>query len=371
MSERRHADYRATRVFGSLDGLRALAVIAVVWHHSPAGRGFGDWPATWRGYLGVDLFFVISGFLITTLLLREGERNGRIAVGAFFARRALRIFPLYFAVLGGLALALGVVWPNAAMAAPFFADLPWYASYTSNWMHAGTFLVITWSLAAEEQFYLAWAPLMQTLGERARFVAWAALAASVAATAGLFDGPLAWALGPRFRELDMVQATFAPLALGCLAAFSLHRAATFARAARVLGSRAAAPVAALVTIAVASAPEVEPLRYARGAVQLTLTALVVACVLREDHGLARALRLRPLARLGVVSYGVYLLHMLTLQGTRPLCASLQVTDAVRPWLLFALNGAAAWAAAEVSYRALERPCLRLKARFTPRGAAHV
>src|SRR5688572_23888607 len=141
-----HTTYRTTRVFVSLDGLRALAVLAVVWHHSPIGRGIGIggalWPATFRGYLGVDLFFVLSGFLITTLLLRERERCGRIAVGAFLARRALRILPLYYAVLGLAALYLGVVRPDAAMTEPFFADLPWYATFTSNWIHAGTFFVI-------------------------------------------------------------------------------------------------------------------------------------------------------------------------------------------------------------------------------------
>ncbi len=368
-----HTTYRTTRVFGSLDGLRALAVLAVVWHHSPAGRGCGvggaTWPATYRGYLGVDLFFVLSGFLITTLLLRERERFGRIAVGAFLARRALRILPLYYAVLGLAALYLGVVRPGAAMAAPFFADLPWYATFTSNWLHAGTFLVITWSLAAEEQFYIAWAALVRALGGGAVYVAAAVIVIGLLATYGALDAPLAALLGSRFRELDMVQATFTPLALGCLAAWLLHGERGFAATSRVLGARAAAPLVALTLAALASSPEPEPLRFARPFTQLAMTALVVACVVREDNGLARLLRLRALSRLGVVSYGVYLWHVITLQGVRPWLDAPPLPASVMPWLVFGANAAAAWAAAEVSYRVLERPFLRWKERFRPDGRA--
>ena len=358
-----HAAFLARRRFGSLDGLRGLAVLAVVWHHSPAGRGFGGWPATWRGYLGVDLFFVLSGFLITTLLLRERDATGRIALGRFVARRTLRLFPLYYALLGGLALFFAFVRPDAAVAEPFFQDLPWYATYTSNWIHAGTFLVLTWSLAAEEQFYLTWAPLVRWLGDGARWVALAALAVGLAATFGLLDAWLAEVLGTRFRELDMVQATFDPIALGCLAAWLLHRPRAFARTSRLLGHRAAAPLAAMAVLAAASLPTSEPLAAPRPLVQALLTVLVLACVVREDHGLARLLRCAPLARVGVVSYGVYLLHVVTLQGMRPLVEAIGL--AAGP-ALFVGNALVAWGAAELSYRWWETPFLRWKERL--RGA---
>lgn len=364
-----HTTYRATRVFGSLDGLRALAVLAVVWHHSPAGRGLGVggslWPASFRGYLGVDLFFVLSGFLITTLLLREREHFGRIAVGQFLARRALRIMPLYYAVLGLAAFYLGVVSPDVAMAAPFFADLPWYATFTSNWLHAGTFFIILWSLAAEEQFYIAWSTLMRALDDGAAYVAAAVIVVGLLANYGALDAALAALLGPRFRELDMVQATFTPLALGCLAAWLLHGERGFEAATRMLGARAAAPLAMFVLIALASSPEPEPLRFARPFTQLAMTALVVACVVREDNGLARGLRLRALARLGVVSYGVYLWHIVTLQFVRPWAESLALPSAPSAWLIFGANALAAWCVAEISYRAFERRFLRLKRHFRP------
>lgn len=368
-SDPQHTTYRANRFFGSLDGLRALAVLAVVWHHSPIGRGLAvggaHWHATLRGYLGVDLFFVLSGFLITTLLLRERERHGRIAVGAFLARRALRIMPLYYAVLGLAALFLGVVRPDAPMAEPFFAELPWYTTFTSNWIHASTIFVITWSLAAEEQFYIVWAALVRALGHGAVYVAAAVIAIGLLATYGALDTPLAALLGPRFRELDMVQATFTPLALGCLAAWLLHGERGFAVAAGALGARSAAPLTALMLLVLASSPEPEPLRFARPFTQLAMTALVVACVVREDHGLARLLRPRLLARLGVVSYGVYLWHMLTLQALRPWAESLALPTAVLPWFLFVANALAAWCLAELSFSVLERRFLRLKERYRP------
>src|SRR5450631_4176118 len=91
-----HDAYLATRHFGALDGLRCFSIVPVVWHHCtprPLPGLLGKGPA------GVDLFFCISGFLITTLLLREKSRTGQIALHGFYVRRALRILPLYYAVL--------------------------------------------------------------------------------------------------------------------------------------------------------------------------------------------------------------------------------------------------------------------------------
>jgi peptidoglycan/LPS O-acetylase OafA/YrhL len=359
-----HATYLATRRFGSLDGLRALAVAAVVWHHSPAGRGFGDWAATWRGYLGVDLFFVLSGFLITTLLLRERDTTGRIAVGAFLGRRALRLFPLYYAVLAGAALVF-TLWPESPGAAPFFRDVPWHATYTSNWVLTSPPFVITWSLSAEEQFYLAWVVLLVFLAEGAWAVAAAVALVSVAVTAGALDGLLTTLLGPSFRDLDMVQATFLPLALGCLVGFALHSRRSFVWLAKPAGRAVAAPLAVLFVIAVTSAPVAEPFRYGRPFAQLALAGLLVTCVVREEHALAPFLRARALVRLGLVSYGVYLLHMPTLRVVRPRVEALGLGAAATSVAVFAANLAAAWLAAELSHRLLERPFLRWKDRLRP------
>src|SRR5579872_1045252 len=90
-----HQRYLSTKYFPSLDGLRAISILAVIWYHDPLLR------LIWRtGFLGVHLFFVISGFLITTLLLREKSEFGKISLKNFYIRRTLRIFPAYYLTLG-------------------------------------------------------------------------------------------------------------------------------------------------------------------------------------------------------------------------------------------------------------------------------
>ncbi len=94
--------YLRRRHFGSLDGLRALCIGAVLWHHSPLMDPASPVQLLTRGFTGVDMFFVLSGFLITTLLLREEQATGRISLSAFYWRRALRILPGYLLLAGQL-----------------------------------------------------------------------------------------------------------------------------------------------------------------------------------------------------------------------------------------------------------------------------
>src|SRR4051812_26046578 len=94
-SAARHAAYLGTAHFASLDGLRFLSIAPVVWHHCTSGPLPG---VLGKGPIGVELFFAISGFLITTRLIREQRARGAVAIGQFYTRRALRIFPLYYAV---------------------------------------------------------------------------------------------------------------------------------------------------------------------------------------------------------------------------------------------------------------------------------
>ena len=133
ISAARHAAYLRTSHFASLDGLRFLSIAPVVWHHctpGPLGGVLG------KGPLGVDLFFAISGFLITTRLVREQRESGAVAVGSFYARRALRIFPLYYAVLGLYALRAWLFLAPSPMRAHFFQILPFWATYPADWFVA-------------------------------------------------------------------------------------------------------------------------------------------------------------------------------------------------------------------------------------------
>lgn len=342
--------------FGSLDGLRGLAVLAVLWHHA-GERDLGPAIAQ-RGFLGVDLFFVISGFLITTLLLREVRAAGRIHLGAFYARRALRLMPLYYALLGLLALLFGLVWPDTLMSGPFFDDLPWYASYSSNWIVPGTFMAISWSLALEEQFYLTWPAILRWAPRSASGCLLLAGGSSLLVHSGLLDELLLSVFGPAAQELPMLGSTLLPLALGCAMALSLERGE--ARWIAWAKQRWAAPISLASLLAVCMLPFAWPSGPLIACAQLCMTALVASTVVREDNGLKRWLQLAPLRRLGVVSYGVYLLHMLCLQGIYELQARGFVNG---PFARFATTVLLTYACAELSYRFLESPFLKLRSRF--------
>src|SRR5271168_3205722 len=98
-----HQNFLQVQTFGSLDGLRALSILGVIWAHawivSPSYGRLEAIPILRMGGFGVDVFFAISGFLITTLLLRERHKSGQISLRAFYVRRTLRIWPLYYATL--------------------------------------------------------------------------------------------------------------------------------------------------------------------------------------------------------------------------------------------------------------------------------
>lgn len=356
------AAFARTRVFASLDGLRCLSIVAVVWHHAATqGHGFA---LAGNGFLGVDLFFVISGFLITTLLLREKRGAGQISLRRFWIRRTLRIFPPYFALLAATAFALGVVFRGASMREPFFAELPYLATYTSNWVALTTLFGITWSLATEEQFYLAWPSVERFWPRLAVPLLGLALLINQCLNFGLLDATVVAVLGMPRSELAVLQTTFTPIVLGAALAHAVASPAGFARVARVLGSRAAAPLALAAVVALAAIPG-SLTGAPRLAIHLAMTALVAACVVREDNGLRGLLALRPIARVGAVSYGIYLYHLI----------ALHVVMKLGGWVGIGGHNVAQFAAtllvsvgiAEASYRLLEARFLRLKARFASGG----
>jgi peptidoglycan/LPS O-acetylase OafA/YrhL len=143
-----------------LDGVRALAVLAVILYHGKVSWAHG-------GFLGVDVFFVLSGFLITSLLISERDRSGRIDLVGFWTRRARRLLPALFLVLVGVAV-YAVVWAQPTELSKLRSDGLATLLYASNWkfIFEGTSyfqafqtpspLAHTWSLAIEEQWYLLW-----------------------------------------------------------------------------------------------------------------------------------------------------------------------------------------------------------------------
>jgi peptidoglycan/LPS O-acetylase OafA/YrhL len=352
---------QSRRHLPALDGLRALAIAAVVWHHS-LPRAFPGWLG--RGHAGVPLFFALSGFLITRLLCAERRTTGDIALGSFWMRRSLRIFPLYYAVLAGFALYLSWLEPTDATR-HFFDNLPFYASYTSNWfVEFGVphpiWFGFAWSLATEEQFYLWWPPLLW-LGVRlgqpvaALGLAFVLLVDQLAEHGALVDWLAPGSLGARVS-----QSASAAMALGALLALALAQPSWWRSIASVLGARHALWVTLVLVAAWLYEPVGPPI-----VLDAAFAALVGAAALWRGHGwLGRVLASRVSVRVGQVSYGIYLLHI----------PAIGLLERALPWLrerplaLFPLAFGLGFATAATSYRYVEAPLLALRDRCWPRSA---
>jgi peptidoglycan/LPS O-acetylase OafA/YrhL len=348
-----HHDYLATRHFGALDGLRCLSIVPVVWHHCtprPLPGFLGKGPA------GVDLFFCISGFLITTLLLREKSRTGQIALRGFYARRALRILPLYYAVLLSYVAFAALLPTGAAQRAHFFRTLPYYASFTANWfadfsVSYPILFSFAWSLCIEEQFYAFWPWLVRSLSKPGALLAMLAVLTCDAAAERGFLGAL---LPAGSLALRIVTSFAAPIGLGAILALALDTRRGYRTLARALGQYWSAPLALALVIALLVWPSAPLLGF-----QLALSALVGACVIRERHGLARPLQTRAVSYIGRVSYGVYLLNLTAIGLIRR--AFPEHTGS--SLFVFALSFPLALGLAALSHRYLEAPFLRQSARF--------
>ncbi|MES1187209.1 MAG: acyltransferase family protein [Myxococcales bacterium] len=340
----------------ALDGLRGLALVGVLLFHAD-----GLLPG---GYLGVDLFFVLSGYLITSLLLTEHRDRGHIDLAAFWVRRARRLFPALLALMPAVAVygwvfarpeELHTLRLQALASLGYFAN--WHAifDHRSYWQlfSAPSPLEHTWSLSIEEQFYLVWPLIVTVLLRRhgPRVVLGVSLLLtllSMAAMAALFS---AGATSRAYLGTDTrMAAILAGAALATLLPLGSSLPATCARWLDALGLVAAAGLA----IAWCKLHGTSSFLYHGGFWLSELAALVlIACAVLDRKSLvARALSLKPLAWLGTISYGVYLWHwpvnvLLTEERTQLHGVALQL-------LRFTLGFAVALA----SYYAIERPIRR-------------
>ena len=218
--------FKNTRFFPAIDGLRAISTLGVISFHCGA-----TWPGLLgaQGHLGVALFFMVSGFLITTLLLMEHEGTGAISLKKFYVRRSLRIFPLYYAVLGVFCIAVTVFDNSTPAGVEFWRHLPYFALYANNWVidrGAGRVIfAFSWTLATEEQFYLLWPTIVKACRHTRTLVAVAfgmaiwAWATEIAIDHGAID------LGPVANRILLTIP--APISLGCLLAIGLHHERSF------------------------------------------------------------------------------------------------------------------------------------------------
>jgi peptidoglycan/LPS O-acetylase OafA/YrhL len=340
-----------------LDGLRALAVAGVFLYHA----GVSWMPG---GFLGVDLFFVLSGYLITSLLLREFSVDGTVDLVRFWSRRARRLFPavavvILFALLATLTIArddLGRTRADALSAIVYLTN--WHEILAShsyfNAFGRPSLLQHLWSLAVEEQFYLVW-PLLLLVGlRRLHPRTMIGLTGLLAAASVVLMGTLYSSGGDPSRVYYGTDTRAFTLLIGALLAFLWPGVQRRLAARRVGGATVdAAGVAALTGILVlfVSVPDYEPWLYRGGFLLMALLgAALVAAVTHPQSRLARGLGAAPLRWIGARSYGIYLWHWPIMQLTRP-----QV-DLSRPGtLLLLLQAAATVGAAALSYRYVEMP----------------
>lgn len=338
------ADFQGQKKFQALDGLRALSILAVVWHHtaSPFMHGM----ATYVGTHGVTLFFAISGFLITSLLLRERDRRGHISFKDFYIRRALRIFPLYFGVLLIYAVLVAIFERDSAAGRMFWHNLPYFLTYTSNLfvpLDGRVIFYFAWSLAVEEQFYLIW-PCVLTLTSTPARATWALGAVLLACVTLVVSGRM--------------NANTLPLAIlgGAWLSLLLHQRRSHEFLVRFLRQPVFVGALAVFTAIALSTPQI-PAYVVHGLFVLWVGVAVLA----KPQGWVQMLETRPMVFVGTVSYGVYMLHMLAKNAAERVLRHLGDWDS--PLALFAFTLAVALVLARLSHVYYEQPFIRLKARF--------
>ena len=355
-----HQRFLGVRYFSSLDGVRCLSILAVIWHHCPQPQ---NWPRfASRGFLGVDMFFVLSGFLIVTLLLREKSRTGAIDLPKFYVRRSLRIMPIYYLLLAIVAAAM-LVFRSGAKAHPFWHDLPYLATYTANWIDiTAVNFAIVWSLATEEQFYLLWPSVERYLKPAAILAVLAGvLVVNQLVNFHALNPAIARIYGGQVPRLSILDATFTPIALGVLLAHLLHERKTFNLVYRLLGSRWSplAAGAALFALCWLAPDDISGLP--RLGMQMLMAVLLASLVVREDHVARRVLSFAPIAHLGVISYGMYLYHQWAMMPLRGRYGAIFAKYPIAYFIMAILLTAIV---SELSYRIVESPLLKLKQRYS-------
>lgn len=371
----------------ALDGVRAIAVALVLADH-------GGVPGLSGGFLGVDVFFVLSGFLITSLLLDEIGRTGRIGLKGFWVRRARRLLPALLVMVLAVVAAAGLFAEESTARLRDDAVATFF--WMSNWMFVAqetdyfaqgapaSPLQHTWSLAVEEQYYVLWpllvAAVVAGLGALAyrRGVALSQRSVRVAvftlAAAGVVASATATFLLSSDEALNRVyfgtDTRVQALLVGAAAAALLVRDWRGLTAGLVIFRSRwarwlawALPVVGLVVLATVTRIATGSADEFRGGllviVALAAILVIAPVALAQDGPVARLLSIGPLVGLGAISYGVYLWHwpiFLVLNGER---------TGVAGWQLFALRCAATVAVAAVSWWLIEQPIREWRPAFVP------
>jgi len=350
------AQFHDKKFFKGLDGLRFLSIFAVVWHHSVPHLDYfkiGSY-----GFLGVDLFFVISGFLIVTLILREKEQTGDVSLKKFYLRRTLRIFPLYYGFILGLAFLYYFFAPGSEVGQAFLGSLPIYFLYLANIFPVA--FGIFWSLASEEQFYLLWPFLEKYLSKKIFLILFIFILLNQ--LINFFRVPIFEFLGaPQINKLFIVQITFTPILIGVVLAHLLHKKIGLSYLIPLIDKKYSAVLwLSLILVIIEFSPS-NISGFPRLSIQLLMVLLVGSVALRDDNYLNVFLTLKPIARVGAISYGVYLFHIHGIMISKKL---LQQVSIENHFIVFIVSFILTAFIAELSFRFYEKPFLKLKSKFS-------
>ncbi len=352
----------------ALDGLRAVAVVLVLLYHQQGQRATGLFRG---GYIGVDIFFVLSGYLITRLLVDERTRTGRIELLSFWRRRFRRLMPALLTMLV-LAVVLERLAYSPTMQAAMRRDVPWVLTYLENWhviAHRGISSPIshTWSLAVEEQWYLVWPiALMAGIGiVRGRVRNLIVVALTLALGSAVWAWYLGLGAGDRvFYGTDTrAQQLLIGAALGLWAASTRseprRRVNPIGNGLGLIGFGAVLGIATFVS----NNPD-----WARGGYLglALLVAFLIDTAVRPGSWIGAGLAVLPLVWVGRLSYGVYLFHL-------PIYSWLDESRVgVGGWGLFGVRVLVTATIAVMSYFLIEQPIrrsLRVKWPVLAAGAA--
>ncbi|UCC14690.1 MAG: acyltransferase [Gammaproteobacteria bacterium] len=349
-----HSGYLTRIRIPNLDGLRGLAILLVLAHHVPTAAT--GWVAQFQhnGRYGVSLFFVISGYIVMTLMLREVRRSGSVDVRRFLWRRVLRLWPLYYLILLAEFLLVFAAQIYSPQNQALFADkLACYVLYCSNWLETsgeGPFFV-AWSLAVEEQFYLLLSLLLILRPGPLVAIFGGMLALKVALVHGYPEADLAelpWRVVLSYSEAIL---------MGVLMAYFLDRPQTF----RWYSRLALSPLVPGILLATFGAfllfGELDDTSGGSAlAFYLICTLLVGACAVNKRLPLVGG---KPLSWMGLLSYGVYLMHMPVLSAAKKI--------STEPVAVMVLTLAVVLPLAWLSFTFFEEPIRRLGVRRTRPG----
>jgi peptidoglycan/LPS O-acetylase OafA/YrhL len=345
----------------TLDGWRGVAILLVLVDHASRNSRFQDKAWASLGFFGVDIFFVISGYIITARLLEERKRTSTIKLSEFYKRRAFRILPLVCAYLLTLCLLHWIVGLGDFHASEVFGSLFFFRNYQIAAHPGGIFTAHFWSLSIEEHFYLVWPALLLFIGNKRAL--WFALSGAVACSIWrLYDQAHPHSFGQLLPGVSVIRLLrtdvhFDGLLLGCALAIVLPKVHSFI----FRNFPKETPLFAALAIFF-------NLQWTDGRPTLTTSALIaimIASTLIVEEGLMHKwLNSQWLVWVGVISYSLYVWQQLFLlhpNGSLPL----------HRLSMFPLNIICVFLAASCSFYFLEQPMIAVGRRQRERRSAPV